>query len=38
MSNLLMISSDCHAGTLPGLYNEFMPAKHHDAANAWWVE
>ena len=35
---VLMISSDCHAGTLPSQYNEFMPKKYHDDANAWWVQ
>ena len=34
---VLMISSDCHAGTLPAGYNEFMPERYHEAANAWWV-
>lgn len=35
---VLIISSDCHAGTLPSQYNDYMPAKYHDAANAWWVQ
>jgi predicted TIM-barrel fold metal-dependent hydrolase len=35
--NVLMISSDCHAGTLPAGYNEYMPKRYHEAANAWWV-
>jgi predicted TIM-barrel fold metal-dependent hydrolase len=34
---VLIISSDCHAGALPAIYNEFMPKRYHDAANAWWV-
>jgi len=34
---VLIISSDCHAGALPSIYNEYMPAKYHEAANAWWV-
>ena len=38
MSKVMMISSDCHAGTLPSGYNEYMPAKYHDAANEWWVQ
>ena len=38
MSKVLMISSDCHAGALPGMYNEYMPKKHHEASNAWWVQ
>lgn len=37
MSKLLMISSDCHAGTFPGGYDEYMPRKYHDAAHRWWV-
>jgi predicted TIM-barrel fold metal-dependent hydrolase len=36
--NVLIISSDCHAGTLPSGYNEYMPAKYHEAANEWWVK
>ena len=35
---VLMISSDCHAGTLPSGYNEFMPKAYHEEANAWWVQ
>jgi len=35
---VLIISSDCHAGALPSIYNEYMPAKYHDAANRWWVD
>ena len=34
---VLIISADCHAGALPSIYNEYMPAKYHEAANAWWV-
>jgi len=37
MSKVLLISSDCHAGALPASYNEFMPKKYHEAANAWWL-
>jgi predicted TIM-barrel fold metal-dependent hydrolase len=37
MSKVLLISSDCHAGALPATYNEFMPKKYHEAANAWWL-
>jgi predicted TIM-barrel fold metal-dependent hydrolase len=37
MSNLLIVSSDCHAGALPATYNEYMPAKYHEAANEWWL-
>jgi predicted TIM-barrel fold metal-dependent hydrolase len=35
--NLLLISSDCHAGALPAMYNEYMPKKFHVEANAWWL-
>jgi len=34
---VLIISSDCHAGTLPAIYNEYLPKKFHEAADAWWV-
>ena len=34
---VLIISSDCHAGAIPSIYNEYLPARYHDAANAWWV-
>ncbi len=37
MSNVLIISSDCHAGALPATYNEYMPAKYHEASDAWWI-
>ena len=37
MSKVLIISSDCHAGALPATYNEYMPRKYHEAANAWWL-
>ena len=36
--NVLIISADCHAGGVPSMYNAYMPAKYHDAANAWWVQ
>ena len=36
-SNVLMISSDCHAAALPHTYNEYMPAKYREAADDWWV-
>jgi len=35
---VMILSSDCHAGTLPAGYNEYMPKKYHDQANAWWVQ
>jgi hypothetical protein len=37
VSNLLIISSDCHAGALPATYSEYLPAKYRDAADAWWL-
>ena len=37
MPNLLIVSSDCHAGALPAMYNEYLPAKFRDAADAWWI-
>jgi predicted TIM-barrel fold metal-dependent hydrolase len=37
MSRVLIISSDCHAGALPATYKEYMPRKHHAAADAWWL-
>jgi len=37
MSRVLIISSDCHAGALPATYKEYMPSKHHAAAEAWWL-
>lgn len=37
MDRVLVISSDCHAGALPATYNDYMPRKHHEAANAWWL-
>jgi hypothetical protein len=37
MSKALVISSDCHAGALAATYNEYMPRRHHEAANAWWI-
>lgn len=36
--NVLIISSDCHAGALPATYNEYMPKEFHEAANAWWLQ
>ncbi len=37
MSRLLMISADCHAGALPGPYEEYLPKKFHEAARVWWL-
>jgi predicted TIM-barrel fold metal-dependent hydrolase len=38
MSNVLIISSDCHAGALPSIYKEYLPSAYHAAAQAWWLE
>jgi predicted TIM-barrel fold metal-dependent hydrolase len=37
VSNVLIISSDCHAGALPATYKEYMPSKYHEAADGWWL-
>lgn len=37
MSNILIISSDCHAGALPAGYQKHLPEKFHQAANEWWL-
>ena len=37
MTNVLIISSDCHAGALPATYNEYLPSGLRDAADAWWL-
>ena len=37
MSRVLIISADCHAGALPATYNEYLPKRFHEAANAWWL-
>lgn len=37
MSKVMMISSDCHAGALPAMYNEYMPKAFHEAAMTWWI-
>lgn len=36
-SNILLISSDCHAGALPSTYLDYMPSKYHEAADRWWL-
>ncbi len=36
-SKILMISSDCHAGALPGTYLEYMPASYREAGRKWWI-
>jgi predicted TIM-barrel fold metal-dependent hydrolase len=37
VSNLLIISSDCHAGALPAAYKQYMASEFHDASDAWWL-
>jgi predicted TIM-barrel fold metal-dependent hydrolase len=37
MSKILMISSDCHAGALPGTYVEYLPKQYQEAGRRWWV-
>ena len=32
-----IISSDCHAGGLPGMYDEYMPKEFHEASTQWWL-
>ena len=34
MSKVLMISSDCHAGALPAMYEEYMPKQYHEAVGS----
>ena len=34
---VLVISSDCHAGALPGGYNDYMAKAFHQDADTWWV-
>jgi predicted TIM-barrel fold metal-dependent hydrolase len=35
--NVMIISSDCHAGALPDTYKEYLPRKFHAASDAWWL-
>jgi hypothetical protein len=35
---VMIISSDCHAGALPGGYDAYMPKKYHAAARDWWLK
>jgi predicted TIM-barrel fold metal-dependent hydrolase len=37
MSEILIISCDCHAGALPSMYNEYIPKPMHAAAQKWWI-
>ncbi|MFK8018247.1 MAG: amidohydrolase family protein [Pseudomonadales bacterium] len=34
----MIISSDCHAGALPHMYNDYMPKSLHNDANNWWAQ
>ena len=36
MSNVVIISADCHAGAQPETYRDYLPAKFHDAYEEWW--
>ena len=38
MSNVVMISADCHAGALPEGYKPYMPKEFHAAADIWWLQ
>ena len=36
MSNLMIISADCHAGAQPETYREYLPQRFREAVDAWW--
>ena len=36
MSNLMIISADCHAGAQPKTYREYLPRRFREAADVWW--
>ncbi|MFK7733358.1 MAG: amidohydrolase family protein [Pseudomonadales bacterium] len=38
MSKVMIISSDCHAGALPHIYNDYLPEKYRNDADQWWVQ
>ena len=38
MSNVVMISADCHAGALPEGDKPYMPKEFHAAADTWWLQ
>ena len=38
MSNVLLISADCHAGAQPETYREYLPAKYREPFDVWWTE
>ena len=37
MSNLMIVSSDCHAGAQPETYREYLPERLRADADAWWA-
>jgi len=37
VSKIMMISSDCHAGALPGTYIEYLPEQYREAGRRWWI-
>jgi predicted TIM-barrel fold metal-dependent hydrolase len=37
MSNVLIVSADCHAGALPATYEAYLPERLREAARAWWL-
>ena len=37
-SNVMIISSDCHAGALPSIYSDYLPKAMREDANRWWLE
>jgi predicted TIM-barrel fold metal-dependent hydrolase len=38
LSNVLIISADCHAGAMPETYKDYLPSRLHDAADTWWLQ
>ena len=36
MSNLLLISADCHAGAQPDVYRKYLPSRLREPYDAWW--
>ena len=37
MSNLTIISADCHAGALPDTYREYLPTRLREHFDDWWT-
>ncbi|MCH2170244.1 amidohydrolase family protein [Myxococcota bacterium] len=37
MSNLVIVSADCHAGAQPETYREYLPAKLREPYDEWWA-